>query len=251
MVSADGHSERIAQEPASSRGRRPAILPTLVHTGIPSLDDLLHLPPSSTFLTFSRDLHSSWSRLVARYFVAQGLLSVSPSASNQGGVETPSGEVDESAQTRTQNTNTAGGEVWNGQGGDEIIMLGDEESSRDLVKGCMWLDPRSVPSASGGAAGGDGGESGSDGEGAGVGMGAGGEDEDGSNRSKIAWRYASMSRFRTSAGESLCVCLLDCGPSLSSDLSTIDPCFRGAQARGTEVELLEDPSFWIEGKALA
>ena len=125
----------------------PPPLPTLIKTGVPSLDDLLHLPPSSTSLTFSPDLHSTWPRLIARYFTAQAFLS-----------------------------------------SENVIIIGESQGSRDLVKGCMWVDERSQ-------AGSKGDESGSEGE----------IDGGGDNRSKIAWRYGGMEKFRTSIGMSPCL----------------------------------------------
>jgi hypothetical protein len=122
----------------------PPPLPTLIKTGVPSVDDLLHLPPSSTSLIFSPDLHSTWPRLIARYFTAQAFLS-----------------------------------------SENVIIIGESQGSRDLVKGCMWVDERSQ-------AGSKGDESGSEGE----------IDGGGDNRSKIAWRYGGMEKFRTSVGMS-------------------------------------------------
>lgn len=60
-------------------GARPSpSTPTqyLLPTGIPSLDDLLAggLPLGQTALIFAPDIHSSWARLVERYWIAQGLL---------------------------------------------------------------------------------------------------------------------------------------------------------------------------------
>lgn len=169
-------------------------LPTLIHTGIPSLDDLLHLPPSSTFLTFSRDLHSSWPRLIERYFLSQGLLSTSTSSrlgQSDDGTRTSSG-----TGGAVQGKNDGGHSqeaLAVSQDGDQVLILGDEESGRELVRGSMWVDPRSAGAS--GQSGGEGAESGSEGEG------VGGGEEGESGRSRIAWRYAGMSRFKTSAGE--------------------------------------------------
>jgi len=135
----------------------PPPLPALIKTGVPSLDDLLHLPPSSTSLVFSPDVHSSWPRLIARYFTAQAFL-----------------------------------------GSENILVVGEGESSRELVKGCMWVDER----ANGGGGKGAGEESGSEGE----------MDKEGDNRSKIAWRYGGMEKFKTSIGRFL---------TLSSDGMTL------------------------------
>lgn len=60
------------------------------------------------------------------------------------------------------------------------------------MKGCMWVDER----AGGGSGKGD--ESGSEGE----------VDKEGDNRSKIAWRYGGMEKFKTSIGMSLVAVLL-------------------------------------------
>lgn len=123
----------------------PPPLPTLIKTGVPSLDDLLHLPPSSSTLIFSPDLHSTWPRLIARYFTAQAFLS-----------------------------------------SDNMVVVGEGGASRDLVKGCMWVDERSQGANAKGE------ESGSEGE----------VDGGGDNRSKIAWRYGGMEKFKTSIGTS-------------------------------------------------
>lgn len=123
----------------------PPPLPTLIKTGVPSLDDLLHLPPSSSTLIFSPDLHSTWPRLIARYFTAQAFLS-----------------------------------------SDNVVVIGEGGASRDLVKGCMWVDERSQGANAKGE------ESGSEGE----------VDGGGDNRSKIAWRYGGMEKFKTSIGRS-------------------------------------------------
>lgn len=125
----------------------PPPLPTLIKTGVPSLDDLLHLPPSSTSLIFSPDLHSTWPRLIARYFTAQAFLS-----------------------------------------SENVIIVGEGSGSRDLVKGCMWVDERSQGGSKGD-------ESGSEGE----------VDGGGDNRSKIAWRYGGMEKFKTSIGTPLSI----------------------------------------------
>lgn len=123
----------------------PPPLPTLIKTGVPSLDDLFHLPPSSTTAIFSPDVHSSWPRLISRYFIAQAFLS-----------------------------------------SEEVVIVGDESSGRDLVKGCMWIDERSTAGKEA--------DSASEGEG----EGGGGGDE---NRTRIAWRYGGMEKFKTSVGE--------------------------------------------------
>jgi hypothetical protein len=125
----------------------PPPLPALIKTGVPSLDDLLHLPPSSTSVVFSPDVHSSWPRLIARYFTAQAFL-----------------------------------------GSENILVVGEGGSSRELVKGCMWVDERANGGGGKGAE-----ESGSEGE----------MDKEGDNRSKIAWRYGGMEKFKTSIGRSL------------------------------------------------
>jgi elongator complex protein 4 len=130
----------------------PPPLPTLIKTGVPSLDDLLHLPPSSTTLIFSPDVHSSWPRLISRYFTAQAFL-----------------------------------------GSETVSVTGEAGGSRDLVKGCMWVDERSSANTSANT---KGEESGSEGE----------MDVEADNRSKIAWRYGGMEKFKTSIGRSN-VCL--------------------------------------------
>ena len=123
----------------------PPPLPTLIKTGIPSLDDLFHLPPSSSSLIFSPDQHSSWPRLISRYFLAQAFLA-----------------------------------------GEDVVVVGEEVSARELVKGCMWVDERGLGSGSGAK----GEESGSEGE----------VDGEGDGRTKIAWRYNGMDKFKTSIG---------------------------------------------------
>lgn len=125
----------------------PPPLPTLIKTGVPSLDDLFHLPPSSSTLIFSPDQHSSWPRLISRYFIAQAFLA-----------------------------------------SEEVVVVAEEASGRELVKGCMWVDERGLGS-------GKAEESGSEGE-----VDGGGE---GDNRTKIAWRYNGMDKFKTSIGRSL------------------------------------------------
>jgi elongator complex protein 4 len=76
----------------------------IVSTGIPSLDDVLGggLALGSNLTVLAPDDHSAWSKLVERYYIAQGL------ASDQ----------------------------------DVIILGGadEEQELRDLVKGCMWVD---------------------------------------------------------------------------------------------------------------
>lgn len=127
----------------------PLPLPTLIKTGVPSLDDLFHLPPSSTSLVFSPDLHSSWPRLIARYFIAQAFLA-----------------------------------------SEQVVVVSADEAGRDLVRGCMWVDERSTAVSGKGKEV----ESGSEGEAEGPGVG----DE---NRTRIAWRYGGMDKFKTSIGE--------------------------------------------------
>lgn len=77
---------------------------------------------------------------------------------------------------------------WLAQGltsGQSCCIVGEEDGSRETVKGCMWVEERST----------DGGGSESEGEG------AGGEQGEGRGGGKIAWRYEGMSKFRTSTGE--------------------------------------------------
>ncbi|KAF8213363.1 Elongator complex protein 4 [Mycena galopus ATCC 62051] len=61
----------------SSRPTSTAQTNPLVSTGIPSLDDILGggLPLSCSLVLTAPDLHSSYSELVQKYFVAQGLAS--------------------------------------------------------------------------------------------------------------------------------------------------------------------------------
>jgi hypothetical protein len=68
-----------------------------------------------------------------------------------------------------------------------VVVVGESGASRDFVKGCMWVNERSQ---GGNNAKGD--ESGSEGE----------VDGGGDNRSKIAWRYGGMEKFKTSVGTS-------------------------------------------------
>ncbi|EIW66528.1 hypothetical protein TREMEDRAFT_34882 [Tremella mesenterica DSM 1558] len=60
--------------PAGTHPSPSTSLP-LISTGLPALDDLLGggLPLSSILLVLSPDPHSSWGKLVSRYFLAQGL----------------------------------------------------------------------------------------------------------------------------------------------------------------------------------
>lgn len=67
-----------------------------------------------------------------------------------------------------------------------MVVIGESGASRDLVKGCMWVDERSQGANAKGE------ESGSEGE----------VDGGGDNRSKIAWRYGGMEKFKTSIGRS-------------------------------------------------
>jgi elongator complex protein 4 len=64
--------------PAAPDGTHPSPSTSqpLLPTGIPSFDDLLSggLPLGGTLLVLAPDTHSAWSRLVARYFLAIGLL---------------------------------------------------------------------------------------------------------------------------------------------------------------------------------
>lgn len=73
--------------------------------------------------------------------------------------------------------------------------MGDEAASRDLVKGCMWVDERGIGSGGSGLKGAAE-ESGSEGE-----M-EGGKGDGDDNRTRIAWRYSGMDKFKTSIGES-------------------------------------------------
>lgn len=68
-------------------------------------------------------------------------------------------------------------------------MIGEGSASRDLVRGCMWVDERSSSNNSANASA-KGDESGSEGE----------MDVEADNRSKIAWRYGGMEKFKTSIG---------------------------------------------------
>lgn len=61
----------------TSRPTAAAPTTTLISTGIPSLDDILGggLPLSCSLVLTAPDLHSQYSELVQKYFVAQGLAS--------------------------------------------------------------------------------------------------------------------------------------------------------------------------------
>lgn len=73
-------------------------------------------------------------------------------------------------------------------------MIGEEDGTRELMKGCMWVEERS----------GEGGGSESEGEG------TGGDLGEGRGGGKIAWRYEGMSKFRTSTGEFLVMSIGRC-----------------------------------------
>jgi elongator complex protein 4 len=136
----------------------------LISTGIPSFDDILGggQPVGSILTVLAPDEHSAWSRLVERYWIAQGL------AAGQD-VLVIGGSTDDSANAKSN------------------VEL------EDLVAGCMWLDegvrkstrqiipesaqPNPVPE-----------DPDSDAEGL---------DEESSNRTKIAWRYENMKKFQT------------------------------------------------------
>lgn len=75
----------------------------ILSTGIPSLDDVLGSgqPLNSILSVLAPDTHSSWGKLIARYYIAQGLA------------------LDQ----------------------DVLVIGGaDREELDDLVKGCMWLE---------------------------------------------------------------------------------------------------------------
>lgn len=138
----------------------------LISTGIPSFDDILGggQPVGSILTVLAPDEHSAWSRLIERYWIAQGL------AAEQDVVI------------------IGGSEDATGQGNAEL----DE-----LVAGCMWLDEgvaksarksfpdpqQQQPPAPE--------EPDSDAEGL---------EEESSNRTKIAWRYDKMKKFETTVG---------------------------------------------------
>ena len=79
--------------------------------------------------------------------------------------------------------------------GQDVMVLGEEGLGRDLVKACPWLDQASTEAeGSSSTAARDGAASESEGEGelGVVGQGRGGQ--------RIAWRYDSMGKFKTSTG---------------------------------------------------
>jgi elongator complex protein 4 len=135
----------------------------LISTGVPSFDDILGggQPVGSILTILAPDEHSAWSKLVERYWIAQGLAA-------------------------DQDVLIIGGAAdGNGEGNTEI----DE-----LIAGCMWLDEGVAKSArksfpdplnqqSAPAE-----EPDSDAEGL---------EEESSNRTKIAWRYDKMKKFET------------------------------------------------------
>lgn len=136
----------------------------LISTGIPSFDDILGggQPVGSILTVLAPDEHSAWSRLIERYWIAQGLAA-------------------------GQDILVVGGSTNNSINEKNNIEL------EDLVAGCMWLDEgvkkssrpaiaepspaQSVPD-----------DPDSDAEGL---------DEENSNRTKIAWRYENMKKFQT------------------------------------------------------
>lgn len=75
----------------------------ILSTGIPSLDDVLGSgqPLNSVLSILAPDVQSAWGKLVARYYIAQGLA----------------------------------------LGQDVMVVGGsDEEDLEELVKGCMWIE---------------------------------------------------------------------------------------------------------------
>lgn len=77
-------------------------LPVL-STGIPSLDDILGSgqPLNSILSVLAPDVHSAWGKLIARYYIAEGLA----------------------------------------LGQDVLVVGGsDKEDLEELVKGCMWME---------------------------------------------------------------------------------------------------------------
>jgi elongator complex protein 4 len=114
----------------------------LVATGVPSLDDLLGggLPLGSILLVLAPDAHSAWSRLIERYWIAQGLVL-----------------------------------------GHRIAVAGELAAAKDLVQGCMWVDEKA-----------EGAPAEEEGESEGEGLA-----EEQTNRTKIAWRYEKMKKYRT------------------------------------------------------
>lgn len=157
-----------ASTPAPPAGTTtsPSTSRPLLPTGVPSLDDLLAggVPLGGTWLVLAPDTHSAWGRLLARYWIAQGLVT-GQDCSVVDGLEPPSSKADD-----------------------------EDRVGRELVRGCMWVDERDAKVAGSGAAGdGAGAASESEGEDAGMGEGKGGK--------KIAWRYDGMSKFKTTVGE--------------------------------------------------
>jgi elongator complex protein 4 len=135
----------------------------LISTGIPSFDDILGggQPVGSILTVLAPDEHSAWSRLVERYWIAQGL------AAEQD-VVIIGGSADATGQSNTE--------------------------LDELVAGCMWLDEgvnksarKSFPDPQAQQATAAE-EPDSDAEGL---------EEESSNRTKIAWRYDKMKKFET------------------------------------------------------
>ncbi|KAJ9118229.1 hypothetical protein QFC22_004136 [Naganishia vaughanmartiniae] len=141
----------------------------LISTGIPSFDDILGggQPVGSILTVLAPDEHSAWSRLVERYWIAQGL------AAGQDVLVIGGSTTDDDSSNGKRN-----------------IEL------EDLVAGCMWLDegvkksmtrqvvPEPAPAQTNSVPD----DPDSDAEGL---------DEEHSNRTKIAWRYENMKKFQT------------------------------------------------------
>lgn len=152
--------------PPQGTSLSPSTSLPLLPTGVPSLDDLFAggIPLGGLWLVFASDTHSAWARLLARYWIAQGLIS--------------------------------GQDVVIVDGTDRPTSAADDADriGRELVRGCMWVDEREARAATGGIGAGAGAGSESEGEDAGMGEGKGGK--------KIAWRYDGLSKFRTTVGRS-------------------------------------------------
>jgi elongator complex protein 4 len=78
--------------------------------------------------------------------------------------------------------------------GQDVLILGERELGRDLVKGCPWLEQSSGESTPIKDKDGAASESEGEGELGVVGQGRGGQ--------RIAWRYDAMGKFKTSTGTS-------------------------------------------------
>jgi elongator complex protein 4 len=98
------------------------------------------MPLGSVLLVLAPDAHSAWSKLIERYWIAQGLVV-----------------------------------------GHRCAVSGELAGVKELVQGCMWIDEKA-----------EGGMPEEEGESEGEGLA-----EEQTGRTKIAWRYEKMKKYRT------------------------------------------------------